>query len=172
MTSPRILKRDNLTVTLALTKLPGNKLAYFSATAELRHPRTGRVESCGMLHDDILAKFPEVADFVALHLADENGEPMHAEANGYYWLAGALGGLGEKFHGGNSSPEKSVQECLAIFASYVRITVEDADALIDSFKGGQGAVRAQFTAWCEEQRPRWKAEAEAAKAKYLQGSAS
>src|SRR5207344_782452 len=94
--------RDNLTVTLALTKLSGNKLAYFSATAELRHPRTGRVESCGAMDDVILAKFPEVADFVALHLADENGEPLHAEANGYYWLAGALGGLGEQYHGANS----------------------------------------------------------------------
>jgi hypothetical protein len=161
------ITRDNLTVTLALTKLSGNKFAYFSATAELRHPRTGRIESCGAMHDAILAKFPEVADFVALHLADENGEPMYAVENGYYWLAGALGGLGEKYTGLNGSPEKSVEECLAIFASHVRISVEQADDLIATFKGGQGKVREQFAAWCITQRPRWRAEADAIVAKYL-----
>ena len=166
------MTRDNLTVTLALTKHAGNEHAYFSATAEQRHPRTGRVEACGAMHDAILAKFPELADIVALHLADENGEPMYAELNGYYWLAGALGGLGEQYHGGNGTPAKSVEECLAIFANYVRITVEQADALIDSFKGGQQAVRPQFVAWVATQRARWKMEADAAIAKYNLRSAS
>jgi hypothetical protein len=162
----RTLKRDNLTVTLTLHKVGGNRLAHFSATAELRDSK-GRVISCGAMHEAILAKFPEVGDFVALHLADENGEPMHAEANGYYWLSGALGGLGEKYNGLNDDRGNSVQECLAIFASHVRISVEQADALIDSFKGGQSKVREQFAAWVVAQRPRWKAEADAAVAKYL-----
>ena len=161
------ITRDNLTVTLTLHKVGGNKLAHFSATAELRERIKGRVIACGAMHDAILAKFPEVADFVALHLADENGQPMYAEQNGYYWLAGALGGLGEEYHGASGSSAKSLQECLAIFASYVRITVEQADDLIATFKGGQAKVREQFVAWVAAQRPRWKAEADAAVAKYL-----
>lgn len=162
--------RGNLSVTLALTKHAANKHAYFSATAEERNPRTGRVDACGAMHDAILSSFPEFADFVALHLADQNGEPMYAEANGYYWLAGALGGLGEKYHGSNGDPSKSLMECMTIFANYVRITVEQADALINTFKGGQAAIRGQYAAWVEQQRPRWKAEADAAIAKYFKAA--
>lgn len=162
------MTKGNLSVTLALTKLKGNEHAYFSATGEERNERTGRIDACGAMHETILARFPELADFVALHLADQNGQPLHAEGNGYYWLAGALGGLGEKYHGSNGS--HSVEQCLKIFAEYVRITPEQADALIDSFKGGQATVRAQFAAWVEQQSPRWKAEADRAIAKYFKGA--
>lgn len=160
------IKRGNLTITLALRQI-GNQSPYFSATAEERNPRTGRIEACGAMHDAILAAAPELADFVALHLSDVDGLPLHAKANGYYWLAGALGGLGERYHGGNSSPERSPEECLKVFADYMRITPEQADALIDAFRGGKGAVREQFEAWADAQRPRWKLEADAVIAKYL-----
>jgi hypothetical protein len=76
--------------------------------------------------------FPQFADVRALHLADVNGAPMHAESNGWYWLTGALGGLGERFHGGNgeSYARKAPHECAAILAEHLRITSEQCWALL------------------------------------------
>lgn len=43
----------------------------------------------GADHDTILAAAPELAPIVAAHLADPDGTPMHAEANGWYFYRGA-----------------------------------------------------------------------------------
>lgn len=40
----------------------------------------------GCCHDAILKHFPELSDFVALHLSNAHGQPMYAEGNGCYIL--------------------------------------------------------------------------------------
>lgn len=52
--------------------------------------RNGREpDSFGADHQSILRAFPKLESFVALHLSDPNGLPMHAESNGWYWYCGS-----------------------------------------------------------------------------------
>jgi hypothetical protein len=78
-------------------KQPAHPEGYFSVTYELYNSKrafdlgsTEAVSSCGSSDETILAAFPELEPLVALHMSDvETGEPDHAEANGWYWYAGA-----------------------------------------------------------------------------------
>lgn len=81
--------RYKIIVSAKLYQLGGNQRPHFSVTAEMHNMRRrgdNRIESCGCLHDDVLEHFPALAPVVALHLADDNGVPMYAVANGAYWL--------------------------------------------------------------------------------------
>lgn len=175
--------------------LKGNSGAYFSVTAWYKGKnRNGQKEEFGgCCHDEILAKCPDLKPLVDLHLSDaETGEPMHAKDNGWYWMAGALGGAGERYHGGNSEcqhwkPDGSFDgyrlslpdECLKTFAEHCRISMEEAGQIRETLKtilakrddGSFGfpavckAARRECDAILDAMRPRWKAEADAARAK-------
>jgi hypothetical protein len=72
---------------------------YFSLTGELyephgtwsgkaRHENEREPDSGGQITDEVLRAFPKLAGFARMHLSDlETGEPMHAEANGWYWYS-------------------------------------------------------------------------------------
>ena len=163
--------RVSLVVKFGLHHLSGNKSPYFSITADGRED--GRESFGGCCHDIIAERFPELADMIALHLSDMDGAPMHAGANAWYWLAGVVD-LGEEYHGGSGSFPKSASECLRIFCDYVR--TDKATALQLAGKAnqrtrrwGKKAARDEFNDWIEAQRPRWKAEANAAIRKYRLG---
>lgn len=146
-----------------------NGKPYFSLVMESwQHMPSGRrVEDVfGAAHDELVRYWPELAPLAALHLSDVDGVPMHAEANGWYWLAGAAGGLQQQYHGGNSFPARSPDECLAIFAKHVRLPIDQAREVIDCIKfffeeRGAKEARKEFALWVESQKPRWKREAEA-----------
>lgn len=172
--------------------LRGNSKPYFSLTMTAH--RKGFPNQCysgGCDHDTILKRFQRFADLAALHLSDIDGAPMHAEANGWYDLAGALPEhAGEKYHVGNSQrhfpkasidPEKpwattdyrnpTADEALQIFADHVRVDVETARALRDAVivelnKRGIYGAKEFFATWINDQRPRWKQEAQACIAKH------
>lgn len=183
--------RYRITVTGGLHYIQGNNLPYFSLTSSIdRDARNGRWvdDSGGANHDEILRHFPELADLAALHLSDIDGVPSSAEANGWYWLAGSCGGLGERYHGGtgkiqhwnddgsfNGYRESTQDECLKIFAKYVRVDLSVARAVrqmvlsaltarlaqgTDDDRQGFYAARESWREWCEEQKPRWKVEAQ------------
>lgn len=99
----RVLVRDladrsRIVATLRVDQIGGNAHPHFSATASVydahgthsgasRQRRGLEWDAGGCVHDDILAAFPGAASFVALHLSDwPSGEPMHAEANGRYFI--------------------------------------------------------------------------------------
>lgn len=137
---------------------------HFSVTAELRTTdRRFRDPTlcCGCMHEDAVRFWPAVAPIIALHLSDsETGEPMHAEANGLYWLAGAVpGNLGQQYHGGSGSDERTPAQCLDVLARHLRITGEEAQRLAVEV-GPVHDVQAWFAAYVETLRPRWKREAE------------
>lgn len=167
--------------------LRGNAAPYFALTYTSHrsgHPR--QLESGGAGHERIAEVFPgRFDDLAALHLSTIDGVPMHAEANGWYWMAGALGGAGEQYHGGNADRQhwrdvdgvrtfdgyrhSTPDECLATFADHARITVEEAAALRDELRDehannpdGWTAARATLALRLDDMRPRWKAEALAA----------
>lgn len=45
-------------------------------------------DACGQLHDLVVQHFPHLAPVIHVHLADQNGVPMHAKANGWHFYSG------------------------------------------------------------------------------------
>lgn len=114
--------------------------------------------SCGAGHETILEHFPQFADMAAMHLSDIDGVPMYALENGFYHLGGTHW----------ERPKFDVA------ARHFRITEDEARALVanlfgDSFsvhagflsKGEAAKAKSKLALWVEQQKPRWKAEAEA-----------
>lgn len=51
---------------------------------------TAEPERGGAIGDELARVMPQLATFNRMHLAEpDGGEPMHAEANGWYWYAGS-----------------------------------------------------------------------------------
>jgi hypothetical protein len=141
--------------------IKGNSAPYFSLTADVhRQGFPNQYWSGGAMHDEILKRFPRFSDLAALHLCDIDGAPMHAAANGLYWIAGALGGLGRRYHGGNSTPAKSPTECRAVAMRHFRCTESELDSLIVALsKAEPDAHESAVAAFADGLRDRWKAEA-------------
>jgi len=89
---------SRIVASLTIETVGDNAHAHFSATAELyerhgkgwtgaaRHRHGLEPDACGPMHEEIVAAFPTMAPFVAMHLsAYPSGEPMHAFANGWYF---------------------------------------------------------------------------------------
>jgi hypothetical protein len=166
--------------------LSGNRRPFFSLTmASWRRERGRWVEDeFGCAHEELLHLWPDLAPLAALHLSDDDGQPMHATENGFYWLAGYAGGAGQRYHGGNGTPEKSREECLEVWARLVRLPLEDARREVDSLvaraeveaarrlyqvepgvtfaNAARGAaLREMHARWIEDQRERWREDARA-----------
>lgn len=142
---------ETLSVYGGLHYIKGNSAPYFSIYAHVRDNtiRSGDpITRSGCLHDEILEHFPSLASLVALHLSYINGQPMYAEANGWYYLCGAIeGGLWERYHSGNrernfpcAPPEgktwpdteyryPTLEEALGFFAEHIRAPIEEARAI-------------------------------------------
>lgn len=174
---------NTLTAIATLYKI-GKQDPYFLLEGEERNPGISRdngIVRCGCMHEDLVRQWPDLKELELLHLSIIDGVPMHAEANGWYWLAGVMGGLGEKYHGGSGSDGGTPEQCLKIFCDHVRISESEAYALIDQIqqvpsrqygpddigaKRNNRQRRAFFANWIEQQKPRWKREADAAIARF------
>jgi len=133
---------------------------YFTLTAQIdRQAKNNRWMDWGggACHDTILAHYPDLADLAAMHLSTIDGSPMHAVANGWYWYKGGLY-LGEKWLAAEVRYGQPVtlDEQAGVLASHARISEAEARDLI-----AQNLNKEDFERWIDEQRPRWKAEAEA-----------
>lgn len=160
--------RVAMVVKFGLHHIRGNEKPHFSVTVD--GYENGRESFGGCCHDMVLQHFPTLADIVALHLSDIDGAPMHAEANGIYWLGGIVNIPGIS----SSYMDKSASECIRIFAEHARVTEKDAVRLagqiaITRKDSGKDAARAVFAEWINLQRPRWKAEADAVIRRYELG---
>ena len=166
---------DTFKVIGQLHYIRGNSAPYFSLTCESRE------HTSGAAHDEIKKHFGiRFDDLAALHLADIDGVPMHAEANGLYWLAGSLGGIGQQYHGGNSKGhhggeyrEPTPGECLEIFRKSWRLTQDESiriqqrvrHADLDQRSAMRRGVAESFKDIMADEAkklaPRWRAEADA-----------
>lgn len=80
--------KHRMKVRAELVQLKGNSNPYFSIQGEVER-RAGNnrwvFESAGAIHDQIAEQMPELQPLLLVHLADENGVPMHAYENAGYW---------------------------------------------------------------------------------------
>jgi hypothetical protein len=120
-----------------------------------------RERMCGCCHEHILTLRPDLKPFVDLHLSAWQGVPMHAMADAWYWFAGIFpDNLGEKYTGATGSSRKSPDECHRIFVEHLRITPQEAHALIDA----SPRTKEELHALLEDMSlpARWQSEAAAA----------
>ena len=169
------------TATVALVHHQGNTRPYFSITAD-REIKTRRgwhedMSGCG---DWIFDTFSKLRPYRNLHLADDDGAPMHAVENGFYQLAGCVrGGMGERYHSGNAERYGRPFAPLTALADHLRITEEEAARIaadveaaflapLDSLAFGDSLIRRndrakhRFREHIDGMRDRWRAEAQAA----------
>ena len=81
-------QKYRIQVRAELVHRDGNHNAYFSIGGDIfRHAKNGRKvwEAGGCIHKEIVKHFPQLQLLVDIHLADEEGVPMHAYANAAYW---------------------------------------------------------------------------------------
>lgn len=97
----------------------------FSITGDIYQAGKPKDDRChlsgGCIHDEILAAFPEFKIFVNLHLCDYRGIPMHAAANGFYFLKNGFN---------NSKPGQ--ENFKSEFCDYYRITPDQFEILKES----------------------------------------
>lgn len=77
---------DGLSAGFAVTCTGWEKRGTWSGRAAKRNGR--ECTYGGADHETILRAAPELAPLVVAHLADPDGTPMHAEANGWYFYSG------------------------------------------------------------------------------------
>ncbi len=127
--------RYAFTITAEAYQIQGNQHPHFAVTGDIYNKsvrtRNGDgTQACGCLHDEAAKAWPKIKPIIALHLCNaDDGAPSSPVANGYYWLAGAVGGLGEEYHGGSGTSAKSVDDCLRLLAEHFRIGLAEAEAL-------------------------------------------
>ena len=141
--------RYTMTVKAGLCKI-GAQRPYFSITYD------DSEGSGGAGHEQILKYFPDLADIVAMHLSDEDGTPMHAVENGWYWLKQANAGEAKAF--------ENFKHTLRQNDGVARAIVSWGNELIKKF--GEPYAKQRFTGWCDIQSATWREEARACIEKY------
>ena len=136
----------------------GNKKPYFSITGEVdRRAKNNRwvCELAGAIHDEIAKRMPELAPLLLVHLADDNGVPMHAFENAGYW----------------AGQTKYKQLDLETLADHLRVTRQEAFEMIEYIYHSWGELDSITTpamAWkdaCEhyDLPAKWQQDADAAR---------
>lgn len=134
----------------------------------------------GCLHEEILRYRPDLKCFVDLHLSYIDGQPLHSEENGWYWLAKAAD-IPQRFE-----PRETKEMCLNYLAQHCRISKLEAEIIVSQIqkkysegslsvaqsehvspyteieRNRQGVIHArnEWKKIMNGMRPRWKTEAE------------
>jgi len=150
--------KHRMKVRAELHQLGMNQKPYFSITGEIER-RAGNnrwvFESGGAIHDQIAEQMPQLEPLLLVHLADENGVPMHAYENAGYW----------------AGQTKYQQLDLASLARHLRVsqpTVLQMLGYIEHCWGELDTITTPAMAWkdaCEhyELLEQWQAEADEAR---------
>ena len=179
---------DTVVIRYGLQWLHGNAKPYFSVTVDGRD-KHNRESFGGCCHDIVLKVRPDMADLVALHLSDIDGQPMHALENGFFHLTGGrpmepiVYSASENWNPGCILPrmtwihdKRDVRPDYA--KSHWRITDDELQLVTQMLgifysptagflsKHNAAEAKARVGVWVEAQRARWKAEADAAIAKH------
>jgi hypothetical protein len=151
-------KKHRLIVRSELVHLEGNSNAHFSITGEHHYRAKNNrwvLIACGAIHDEITKQMPELAPLLLVHLADQNGVPMHAYENAGYW----------------AGQTKYQQLDLETLADHLRVTRQEAFEMIEYIYHSWGELDSITTpamAWkdaCEHYDlfAKWQQDADAAR---------
>jgi hypothetical protein len=150
--------KHRMKVRAELEQLGTNPKAHFSITGEVEH-RAGNnrwvFESGGAIHDQIAEQMPELQPLLLVHLADDNGVPMHAFENAGYW----------------AGQTKYQQLDLATLAKHLRVDQQEALEMLEYIKmywGELDTITTPAMAWqdaCENfgYLIRWQQQADEAR---------
>lgn len=170
-----------LNVHYELSMHKGNRKPYFSLTGGVY--QNGRDYMYGCIHEEILKHYPDLKPLADLHLCDMDGCPSHEGGNVFYWLQQSLRNeYGTKIrtrYQQDYEKHKDAEYYLKLFCSDMRITeaqgieyreyaeklFSEPSRMVQLCGAAAEAVTIDiFKAWWnrsyEEQKPRWKAEAE------------
>lgn len=150
--------KHRIKVRAELHQLGMNLKAHFSITGEIhRRAKNNRwvFEAAGAIHDEIGQHMPELEPLLLVHLADENGVPMHAYENAGYW----------------AGQTKYQVLDLKMLASHLRVDQQEALEMleyIEMYWGELDAITTPAMAWedaCEHfgYPIRWQKEADIAR---------
>lgn len=143
-----------LKVEVKLHQLKGNRSPYFSVTAT--EYERGRDVACGCMHEEILSIFPDLADAIALHLADYDGKGMYWWEDGWYHL-----------QEGKMQWAKDLWRCTDEELAVMQGFFEETKALnIPPLERERKEVEAKAKEFLATMFSRWKAEADAVIQKY------
>jgi hypothetical protein len=162
---PRAFPRGDYVIVSLELRLPGEDSPLspgFSATVSgwekrsnasaLACSRMGRdIDYGGADHETILRAFPELAPFVALHLSDPDGTPMHALANAWYFYSGGH----EEYERKNYGQEYIDRHGTGLERACRTLRVDSIP---------EGLNEDEFRAFVDAQRERWAREAAEARA--------
>lgn len=139
---------ETIYVTIRLSDECKNGHQDFAITGDIYKagaPKTDRnYIAGGCLHEEIEKHFPEFKRFIKLHLCDYSGAPMHAGANGFYFLQ----------NGFNNTPNTSPQ-FKTKFCDYYRVTPQQFNVLATSQNVSQFSINLMTLGVLEQ----WRAEA-------------
>lgn len=157
---------ETLTVTSALVHLQGNARPYFSCTADVTRGPGNRFARGGCLHEEILEHFPNLAPIVAVHLADDDGVPMHA-ADAAYWAGMSSMAPNDDYGRRTLETDDSGRVWApATLAEHLRVDTltarEIRQHVLESVPGSHLTAAAAWTAEVEALKPEWKHEADKA----------
>ncbi len=149
--------KHRIKVRAELVHLGSNKKPHFSITGEIRYQAKNNRwmdGNAGAIHDEILLHFPELQPLVDVHLANDEGVPMHAYANAAYW----------------AGHTKWNPLDLPTLARHLRVTQQQAAEMVqyvNEFWGELDSTHTPEMAWLDActhvgLQPYWKNQAEAA----------
>jgi hypothetical protein len=159
--------------------------ANHSLTQPSRFTVTGTVAirstviAAGCIHDEIVKHWPDLATIVHVHLADGNGEPMHAWPNAAYWAGLCWFSATRRMapdHNGQRwvmvTDANGIEWAPAMLAEHLRCSIDEATAWRDEVAAlcstttpePAAAVAQRFADVCTRDGlpDRWRAEAAAA----------
>lgn len=119
----KVVGKKHIFVSIRLNDECKNGHQDFSITGDIYEAGKPKIDryhlTGGCIHEEIEKYFPEFKRFIALHLCDYLGIPMHAGANGHYHLT----------NGFNSIKDVNSPEFKAYFCECYRVTPAQFDTL-------------------------------------------
>ena len=145
---------DGFSAGFAITATGWDKRGGWSGRKRSRnaHGMPRDCDFCGQCHDLILAVAPELAPLVTAHLAGQDGTPMHAVANGWYFYSGAASAYERERYSAEHAARYGSDHDRAAQA----LNIPPADL-------PRGLDRERFTAFAASLADRWAAQAQAAR---------
>lgn len=153
-------------------ELPSEKHNYFAITGRIyeratykpkgwdetvkRAGKTYILTGAGCIHENIKSEMPSLQPFIDLHLSGENGVPMHAIENGFYYYQISRGTA--KWH---TKEDSDREKYFNVLCEHLRISPEQCNSLVNSLDElpNEQEQKIHFATFISTLLPIWKQQA-------------